>query len=183
MSIKDIIQSNKAVLKFLIVFFGSYTILALLYQGFLKYVSFEGYYPDIITHHVATQSYNVIDLLGFDASIFKDLESPSMVIAINNENVVRVIEGCNSISVIILFLSFVLAFFRGLSSTLVFILIGAVTIYILNIIRVALLVLGLYFYKDYGDFLHDILFPLFIYGVVLLLWLIWIKKYKNETSQ
>ncbi len=33
MSIKDIIQSNKAVLKFLIVFFGSYTILALLYQG------------------------------------------------------------------------------------------------------------------------------------------------------
>ncbi len=106
-----------------------------------------------------------------------------MVIAINNENVVRVIEGCNSISVIILFLSFVLAFFRGLSSTLVFILIGAVTIYILNIIRVALLVLGLYFYKDYGDFLHDILFPLFIYGVVLLLWLIWIKKYKNETSQ
>lgn len=182
MAIKDIIKSNKAVLVFLFVFFGSYTVLALLYQVFLNYITFEGYYPDIITHHVATQSYNVIDVLGFDAQIFKDPESPSMIIAINGENVVRVIEGCNSISVIILFLSFVLAFFRGLKSTLVFILIGAVTIYILNIIRVALLVLGLYFYQEYGDFLHDILFPLFIYGVVLLLWLIWIRKYKTKKS-
>jgi len=183
MLIKEIVRNNKAVLKFLLVFFGSYTLLALLYQVFLNHVTFEGYYPDVITHHVATQSYNVIDFLGFDASIFKDSSSPSMVIAINNENVVRVIEGCNSISVIILFLSFVLAFFKGLKSTLLFIMLGAVSIYIINIIRVALLVLGLYFYKDYGDFLHDILFPLFIYGVVLLLWLIWIRKYKHNTSR
>jgi len=180
MPIKDIIKSNKAVLKFLLVFFGSYTVLALLYQLFLNYVNFEGYYPDIITHHVATQSYNVIDLLGYDASIFKDPKSPSMLIAINGETVVRVIEGCNSISVIILFLSFVLAFFRGFKSTLVFIAIGAVTIYMFNILRVAFLVLGLYFYEDYGDFLHDILFPLVIYGVVLVLWLIWIRKYKTD---
>jgi exosortase family protein XrtF len=182
MAIKDIIRSNKAVIKFLIVFFGSYTILALLYQGFLTYVTFDGYYPDIITHQVAMQSYHLIDVLGFDVQIFKDSESPSMMIAINGENVVRVIEGCNSISVIILFLSFVLAFFRGFKSTLIFILTGSVIIYILNVTRVALLVLGLYFYKDYGDLLHDIVFPLFIYGVVLVLWLIWIKKYKNEST-
>jgi len=183
MPIKDIIKKNKAVLKFLLVFFGSYTLLALGYQVFLNYVTFEGYYPDIITHHVATQSFNLIDFLGYDATIFKDSESPSMMIAINNENVVRVIEGCNSVSVIILFLSFVLAFYKGVKSTLGFIVLGAVTIYSLNILRVALLVLGLYFYKDYGDFLHDILFPLFIYGVVLLLWLIWIRTYKKNTSQ
>lgn len=180
MNFKELIQTNKAVIKFLVVFFGSYLVLALLYQGFLKYNPFENYYPDIITEAVAYQSYYFIDLLGYETSIFKDPNSPAMLVAINNTAVSRVIEGCNSISVIILFVSFIIAFSRGLKSTLIFLLLGSLCIYVLNVVRVSLLTLGLYFYKEYSSFMHDILFPLFIYGVVFLLWIYWIRNFKKH---
>ncbi len=180
MSLKTLIQSNKAVLKFLFVFFGSYAVLALLYQGFLRYNTFENYYPDIITHAVAYQSYYFIDFLGYDTSIYKDPNSPAMLVAINGVAVSRIIEGCNSISVIILFMSFIIAFARRLKSTILFIVFGAACIYVLNIIRVSLLTLGLYFYKEYNSLMHDILFPLFIYGVVFLLWIYWIRNFKKH---
>jgi exosortase family protein XrtF len=182
MNFKDLVQSNKAVIKFLIVFFGSYLVLASLYQAFLKYNPFENYYPDIITHAVAYQSYYFLDFLGYTTSIYKDADSPSMLIAINNVAVTRVIEGCNSISVIILFASFIIAFSRGLKSTLLFILLGSITIYVLNVVRVSLLTVGLYFYSEYNSLMHDILFPLFIYGVVFLLWLYWISNFKKHQT-
>lgn len=182
MDIKQTIQKNKAVIRFLLVFFGTYIVLALVYQAYLKYIPWENYYPDYITQKVAEQSYEVIDLLGYDTYINKNPRLPQMQLWIREKAVVRIIEGCNSISVIILFLSFIVAFNKGFKKTLLFILSGSLLIYVLNVIRIALLTLGLYFYPEYRDFLHDIVFPLFIYGVVFLLWLYWIKNYKKKPN-
>jgi exosortase family protein XrtF len=183
MSLISTIKKNKAVLKFLLVFFGTYIILALLYQAYIKYVTWENYYPDYVTHKVAEQSYHVIDFLGYETYINKNSKLPQMQLWIKDKPVVRIIEGCNGISVIILFLSFIVAFNKGFKKTLLFILFGSVLIYALNVIRIALLTLGLYFYHEYSDFLHDILFPLFIYGVVFLLWVYWVKNYKKSPSE
>lgn len=183
MGLKRIIKKNKAVVKFLLVFFGSYLILALLYQAYLKYFPSDQFYPDYITHQVAQQSHALIKTLGYEAYIVKHPSNPSMLLAVKDEYVARIIEGCNSVSVIILFLSFVLAFSKGFKETSIFILIGGLLIYSLNLIRIVLLTLGLYFYPQYGDFMHEILFPLFIYGVVFLLWLYWVNKYKKGKAK
>lgn len=183
MDLKSVVQKNKAVIKFLLVFFGTYIILALLYQAYIRYIPWENYYPDYITQKVAEQSYHVIDLLGYDTYINKHPRLPQMQLWVNEKAVVRIIEGCNSISVIIMFLSFIVAFKKGFKKTFLFILLGSILIYVLNIIRIALLTLGLYFYPEYRDILHDIVFPLFIYGVVFLLWLYWIKNYKKKTAE
>ena len=167
----------------MLVFFGTYIILALLYQAYIKYVTWENYYPDYVTHKVAEQSYHVIDFLGYETYINKNSKLPQMQLWVKEKPVVRIIEGCNSISVIILFLSFIVAFNKGFKKTFLFILFGSLLIYALNVIRIALLTLGLYFYPEYGDFLHDILFPLFIYGVVFSLWLYWVKSYKKSPSK
>lgn len=179
MNLKTIIQKNKAVIKFLLFFFGTYIVFALLYQAYLKYVTWENYFPDYVTHKVAEQSYQVIDFLGYETYINKSAKLPQMQLWVKEKPVVRIIEGCNSISVIILFLAFIVAFHKGFKKTLFFILFGSILIYVLNIIRIALLTLGLYYYPEYRDLLHDIIFPLFIYGVVFLLWLYWIKNYKK----
>ncbi|MBS3738798.1 exosortase family protein XrtF [Mesohalobacter halotolerans] len=183
MGLKHIIKKNKAVIKFLLVFFGSYLILALLYQAYLKYCPSEEFYPDYITHQVAHQSYKLIDVLGYETYIVKHPDNPSMLLAIKDQYVARIIEGCNSVSVIILFLSFILAFSKGFKETIFFIFIGGLLIYALNLVRIVLLTLGLYFYPQYGDFMHEILFPLFIYGVVFLLWLYWVNKYKKHKAK
>lgn len=180
MGLKSIFRQNKAVLKFLAVFFGSYIILALLYQAYLKFIPFENYYPDYFTYQVAKQSYLIIDALGYETYFMKHPELPNMLIAIKDRYLVRIIEGCNSLSVIILFLSFILAFNKGFKKTFLYILFGSVLIYVLNLWRIALLTLGLYFYPQHKDFMHDILFPLFIYGVVFLLWLLWVRNYKQK---
>jgi exosortase family protein XrtF len=56
-------------------------------------------------------------------------------------------------------------------------------IFILNIFRIALLTKGLYKYPEYGTFLHDILFPLVIYGVVFVLWIIWVLKFSAYAKE
>lgn len=183
MGVKRIIKKNKAILKFLLVFFGSYLILTLLYQAYLKYVPSDYFYPDFITHQVAQQSHSLIDALGYETYIVKHPDNPSMLLAIKDKYVARVVEGCNSVSVIILFLSFILAFSKHFKETLIFILIGSILIYTLNLIRIVFLTLGLYFYPTYADFMHEILFPLFIYGVVFLLWLYWVNQYKKQKAK
>lgn len=182
MGLKSIIEDNKAVIKFLGLFFGSYIVLTLLYQAYIKYIPSENYFPDYITHQVAEQSYQVIKLLGYNTYITKDPNSPSMLIGIQNHYIVRIIEGCNSISVIILFLSFILAFWKGAKSTLMYIGIGGLLIYTFNVFRIALLTIGIHLYPKYNDLLHDILFPLVIYGFVFLLWIFWIKYYKTSAK-
>src|SRR5690606_7814499 len=103
----------------------------------------------------------------------------SMKLYINESFLVRVVEGCNSISIIILFISFILAFFAGLKLTLLYILAGGVIIYVMNIIRIAILTIGIYEYPQHAELLHSIIFPLIIYGTVFLLWLVWVRIYSR----
>jgi hypothetical protein len=42
--------------------------------------------------------------------------------------------------------------------------------------------MGIFHYPEYTDLMHDILFPLFIYGVVFLLWIIWVNQYQKPNS-
>ncbi|WP_188457368.1 exosortase family protein XrtF [Psychroflexus planctonicus] len=176
------IQKNKAVVKFLLIFFGSYLILAAGYKLYLHLGSSETYFPDYITHLVAVQTESVLQALGYETFSMAYEKNASVRIGIKDQFVVQVIEGCNAVSVIILFLSFILAFFSGWKKTLLFIFGGSVLIYTLNVLRIALITIGIYHYPQYTDLLHEILFPLFIYGVVFLLWIIWVNRYQKPKT-
>jgi exosortase family protein XrtF len=93
------------------------------------------------------------------------------------------VEGCNAISVMILFVAFVFAFYKG-SKTVLFVLGGLLVLYIMNLFRIVGLNIVMTDYKAYGKISHDFIFPAVIYGTVVVLWLIWIKCFalKNENS-
>ena len=95
----------------------------------------------------------------------------------------RVIEGCNAVSVMILFAAFVFAFSTQWKKTLLFILFGIVLIHVLNVIRIALLSFALYYYPQYEEILHGTIFPLFIYGVVFVLWILWVTKFSGYVKR
>lgn len=182
---KELIRKNKAVVKFLFLFGGSYLILASGYQAYLTYLSSEKYYPDYVTHLVSHQSKYITEALGYDVVITPHPTDPSMKFIINNDYVARIVEGCNAISVIILFVAFIIAFHSNFKKTFLFGLAGATLIYALNVIRVALLCIGIHEYPEYTSFMHDIIFPAFIYGLVFLLWMLWVRmnsKQKTEDS-
>ena len=103
-----------------------------------------------------------------------------MKLIINNKFVARVIEGCNSISIIILFISFIIAFAGKWKTTLFYALAGSVLIYAANLFRVVVLSVGLYHYPWRREILHAVIFPLIIYGMVFLLWMFWVNRFATK---
>ena len=138
---------------------------------------FDTHAVDGITELVAKNTVQLVTLFEADFYIKQILNTSYIMFYYNQQAVARMIEGCNAISVIILFISFVVSFSGKLKSTLLFILGGSVFVYILNVIRIALLCLALYWFPEQQSLLHEIVFPLFIYGVVFILWVVWVNKF------
>ena len=176
MYLKTLFLKYKSVIKFILLFLGTYLVLIFLYSLYLDYGKSEVYYPDFITHLVAKQTTAVIESFGYNASMHAFVPGASMGLYIDDFFLAQVVEGCNAVSVIILFVAFVVSFSEKFKKTALFIFAGIALTYAVNILRVALLTIALYHYPEHTDFLHQIVFPAIIYGMVFLLWLFWVKN-------
>ena len=156
--------------------------MSILYNAYLDLSVSQKYYPDFFTHLVAMQGEAVIEAFGYSSSILPNPNELSMNLYVNDVFLARVVEGCNAISIIILFVSFVLAFASKLKTTLLFVFAGAVMIYVMNVIRIAILTIGIYEYPQHAELLHSIVFPLIIYGTVFILWIIWVRIFSKATA-
>ena len=180
---KKILLKYKSVVQFILLFLGSYLILIFLYSLYLKYGKSEVYYPDFFTNLVAKQTNAVIQAFGYDAAVKPYFPGSSMGLYINNVFLAQVVEGCNAISVIILFVAFVISFAQKLTKTVLFIFAGVALIYAVNILRIAVLTIALYHYPEHSEFLHQVVFPAIIYGMVFLLWLFWVKNVSEKNKR
>ena len=117
------------------------------------------------------------------AVIQKNPSQPAYKVLFHQNYVARIVEGCNAFSVIILFTSFIVAFSSTWKKTIAFIFVGVLLIYGLNIFRIVLLTLGLFYYPKSKELLHDVVFPLVIYGVVFVLWIFWVFKFYNAKTK
>jgi exosortase family protein XrtF len=152
-------------------------VLTFLYQRYLD--GFEEDKMDSITRIVSKNTEQVLQMFNDESSIEESPTHPYMKLFYNQKYVARIVEGCNAISVIILFISFVVAFSGKLQATLLFIFGGSLLIYVLNILRIAALSALIFYFPKQEPFLHGVLFPLYIYGVVFILWLIWVRKFSR----
>jgi exosortase family protein XrtF len=157
-----------------------YVVLTIGYKLYLDFSNGSRFYPDYFTNLVAKQSESLINTLGYEAKVVAHPDEPSMKLLVNSKFVARVVEGCNSISVIILFVSFIIAFAGKFKATFVYILTGSTLIYIVNLIRIAILSIGLYNYPWRKDILHTVIFPMIIYGMVFVLWMFWVNRFSKN---
>lgn len=156
-----------------------YVLLSVIYKLYLQYSDGSKFYPDYVTHLVSLQSEDLLNAFGYNTKVLPHPDEPSMKLILNGEFIGRIIEGCNSISVIILFLSFIVAFSGKLKTTFFYILSGSVLIYIVNLLRIVVLAIGLHLYPKYGEVLHTVIFPGIIYGMVFLLWIFWVNRFSK----
>ena len=174
----DLLKKYRTVARFILTFVGSYFLLVTLYQLYLNYYHHRGL-PDYFTQLVARQTEAVVTSFGYRVEVNPSAVYPLMELYINGQFIARIIEGCNSLSLLILFLAFMLAFFGNPKATLLFMVSGSVIIYVMNILRIALLSIGIYEKPQWASLFHELFFPLVIYGTVLLLWLLWIYIYNK----
>lgn len=168
------------IFKFVAIFGGVYIMLSVCYYIYLNQDYAGLNYPDPVTSQVAYQTQQLLNLTSYKAHIFNTAGHPSVSMYLNKQGVYRVIEGCNAMSVMILFVSFVLAFAKAWKKTASYIFIGLLLIYIVNVLRLVALAIIKYEYPEYDHISHEILFPAVIYGMVILLWLYWIKAPKKS---
>ncbi len=174
-------MNNKRIWWFLLRFFGTYFVLFLVYSLFLQVTEQKehSFVCDPITLDVAEQSKNILNAFGQNIKTENHLDELCVKLLVDDVYVIGVIEGCNSVSIIILFIAFIIAFKGTLKRTLLFAAFGAVTIYYVNILRVAILTYGVTHFNAYKDILHDLVFPAIIYGYVLLLWIVWVNYFSS----
>jgi exosortase family protein XrtF len=179
MSVKDL-APYYPVFKFVSVFAVLYILFSMGYYFFIGIEWGEQLYPDPITAQISYQTQELLRMVGYNAQTYNSPVHPSVLLFIDESKIYRIIEGCNAVSVMILFAAFVVAFARGYRRTLSFLIIGIVFIYIVNLIRLVVLGIIYYDYYVYAHFSHEIIFPGVIYGAVVLLWIYWIKNIKPE---
>jgi len=175
--LKDLFIKYKLVVRFITTFLIVYGIFSLIYRGYLEYSKTSKYYPDYVTNLVAKQTRTLLEALDYRAIVEPHPDEASMKLIINEKYVARIVEGCNSVSIIILFASFIIAFAGDKKTTIFYILVGSVLIYSANLIRVVLLTAGLYHYPWRKDILHNVIFPAIIYCMVFLLWMLWVNRF------
>jgi exosortase family protein XrtF len=180
--LKNLLQQYKPFLLFLGKFLLTYIVLTVIYQTYLNRFDASKNEVDSFSQIVASQTKSVLTLFDAKAYIEPHPTEPSIKIIYKKQYISRIIEGCNALSVIILFISFVIAFTGKFKETLLFILLGSVLIHILNIARIALLCIALYSFPEYEHMLHGVVFPLIIYGIVFLLWVIWVNKFSLHAT-
>ncbi|MBS3994100.1 MAG: exosortase family protein XrtF [Bacteroidetes bacterium] len=176
------LKKYKNIILFLIKFLGSYAIMLVLYSFYLSNSQNTTlkYTCDPITQKVGNKSVSFLKSMNIDAQVLQHQSEKSMKLFINNRYVARVVEGCNAMSVIILFIAFIIAFSGTFVKTLLYILAGVYMIFYINIARIALIAVAIFYYPEYSDFLHQIVFPLIIYGTTFLLWVIWINFFLKK---
>jgi exosortase family protein XrtF len=175
---KNFIQ-YKPFLLFLGKFFLAYFVFTLIYRIYIGTSCDDCI--DGITENVSVLTGKFSNLIGIKLSVVSDYKHYNILY--NNKITATIIEGCNAVSVIVLFISFVIAFSGKLKQTVVFILVGSLFIYILNIFRIIILSVLLYYYPAQEHILHGVVFPLFIYGAVFILWVIWVTKFSKYATK
>ncbi|MGC4128727.1 MAG: exosortase family protein XrtF [Bergeyella sp.] len=175
------LQDFKPVLIILARFLIIYLVFLAGYQFYLHF--YEGTGLDPVSKWVASQSAMVQNALDYKTFLADQPKYETTWFNVNNKWVSMMVEGCNAVSVMILFLAFVFAFYKG-KKTFVFAGLSLVFLHVMNVLRIAglnILALELPKYTKIG---HDYFFPAIIYGSVVLLWLIWIKFFalKDENN-
>ena len=180
---KSLFIKYKSVIKFILTFLLVYILLSVIYKLYLQYSDGSKFYPDYITNLVAIQSELLLNSFGYETQVLPHPDEPTMKLILNGQYLGRIIEGCNSVSVIVLFLSFIVAFSGEFKTTIFYILAGSVLIYTVNLLRIVILTLGLYHYPQYADVLHTVIFPGIIYGMVFLLWIFWVNRFSKLNTK
>jgi exosortase family protein XrtF len=98
------------------------------------------------------------------------------IITIDGRGVLGILDPCNALDIIVLYIAFLFCFPGSVRRRLVFALIGLPYIYVFNTIRCALIGWLNIAHRGWVDISHHYLFTAAIYMAVFYLWVLYTKK-------
>lgn len=159
-------------LKFLFFFFvkgiALYLLWMLIYDGWL--VDTHWVNKTLINHLVAVNKW-LLDSFGFMTFRYDD------IVGIDGSHGVFIGDPCNGLSLFALFAGFIIAFTGKIKYKIPYIFFGVLVIHALNILRIFGLTILAKYHPETLDFNHKYTFTIFIYGIIFLMWMLWVKKF------
>jgi len=168
----------------IIVFFVKAAVLFIVWKSlYLLWLRPQGTLDAPLTYAVGSSTVGLLNLFAHQDD-FKGVRSfpkdgmeegtePGGVVDVyrNGENTLRIATACNGLEIMVLYAGFLFCFpTAGPSRRWTFLGGGLALIFVLNIIRCALLVWIFIRYRKYLDFSHHFLFTFIVYAFVFLLW-------------
>lgn len=173
-TMKVAFKEFKVIINFLLVFILAFFVLSICYDFYLNN---SGEEVDGMSAFVAQQAADLLQFMGYKASIINPMGDKSSHLLIDGLARVKVIEGCNGLAVMILFVAFLLAFPGKLKTKLWYISVGLLLIYFFNVVRIATLGWTVFRFANAGYSIYKEMFTVSIYFLVLLLWYFWVNKF------
>ena len=97
------------------------------------------------------------------------------IIGIGENPGIELVDGCTGISAIGLFLGFILAYPGDWKKKLSYSVMGIGVIYLVNILRIVVLVITQQEWPAFFDFTHDYSTTTIFYIVIFLMWMLWVN--------
>ncbi|MFA5668057.1 MAG: archaeosortase/exosortase family protein [Balneolaceae bacterium] len=154
------------VVKFIATALGIFIIWYIIYE---KWLLPDGRLDEWLSLNIIGVSAGIIKSMGFDVYTI------NRIIGIGENSGVEVVDGCNGISAIGLFLGFIIAFPGPWKSRLSFSILGIGIIYIVNVIRIVTLTITKVKWPAFFDFTHDYSTTGIFYIVIFVLWMVWVN--------
>jgi len=175
-------QEFKPSIFFLLKFVGLYFVLNIIYGWFV-----HSYYPgtDPVTSWVTYQTSGLLNVTGWLTEVSEQTRRATTSIIYQGRSILAVYEGCNGLNVMIIYVSFLLAFGPISKKLFWFLISGILIIHLINLARIYLLFQVSVYLPDFLYFTHKYFFTAIIYVAVFALWFVWIRintKKKIETA-
>lgn len=125
---------------------------------------------------IVSTSVNLLELLGFATFSY------DFVFGVAGTSGLEIIDACNALTIMALFSGLLFAFPGYSMRKILFIFFGILIIHCMNIIRVVGLAYIQAYHFSYFPLVHDKVSINIFYGVVFVLWMIWIHKETQEAD-
>lgn len=159
---KSFLQSDIAI--FLLKVFCIYLVWYLVYELWLLP---NGYLDEPLAKNIASVSSGILSFLGEDVFLY------GRVVGIAGAPGVEIVDGCNGIAAIGLFLGFIFAYPGTWMPRIYFSIFGIAVIYLVNVARIVSLSFIQVYWPRGFEFTHDYSTTAIFYIVIFILWMIW----------
>lgn len=138
-------------------------------------------YTDIdlwVIDNIITISENLLTAFGF-IIIPEVYDASFRTIGLDGTHGVWIGDSCNGITIFALFTGFIIAYPGKISKKIVYIIVGIISIHVLNIIRIMALTIILLYAPESLEFNHTYTFTTLMYAYIFFLWYLWTNKYSD----
>jgi len=158
-------SSNKDLIIFVSKLLGYFGVWYLFYE---LWILPDGRLDAVLSVNIVDVAGGVLGAMGFD--LFMD----DRILGLVGTNGVIIVNGCNGLEAIGLFIGFVMAYPGDNVKRAFFVPLGILIIYLINVLRIMVLVVLQLHYPASFDFAHDYSTSAIFYLAIFGLWVVWI---------